>query len=130
MAADHQSGGVDNPDLLAKARGAGPTGSIGRDHPGKSHTYVPNEHYYDKSRIKWEKVVISSSRQNAGSGDEVQLKLLSSDPFRQRQRREPAEGSADCLRRGGLDRLIMNDRDGEVQPYLKDVRVRGRSTMR
>jgi peptide/nickel transport system substrate-binding protein len=124
------SKGVDNPDMLAKeTRGAGPykldpAASIS----GKSYTYVPNEHYYDKHRIKWDRVVISVFEdQNAGiqAMKAGQLKLLSSDPF-------TANANAANLPKDlrivsdtvGWTGLAMTDRGGEVQPYLKDVRVR------
>ncbi|MFO1159400.1 MAG: ABC transporter substrate-binding protein [Reyranellaceae bacterium] len=122
--------GVDNPDMLAReTRGAGPykldpAATIA----GKSYTYVPNEHYYDKRRVKWDKVVISVFEdQNAGiqAMKAGQLKLLSSDPF-------TGNANAANLPKDlrivsdpvGWTGLVMNDRDGEVQPYLKDVRVR------
>jgi peptide/nickel transport system substrate-binding protein len=122
--------GVDNPDLLAReTRGAGPyrldpAATIS----GKSYTYVPNEHYYDKSRIKWEKVVISVFEdQNAGiqAMKSGQLKLLSSDPFTGNANAANLPKDLRIVSDAvGWTGLIMNDRDGEVQPYLKDVRVR------
>ncbi|MEY4653733.1 MAG: Heme-binding protein precursor [Pseudomonadota bacterium] len=95
---------------------------------GKSYTYVPNEHYYDKSRVKWEKVVITVFEdQNAGiqAMKAGQLKLLVSDPL-------TAQSNAGNLPKDlrivsdpvGWTGLILMDREGAVQPYLKDVRVR------
>ena len=122
--------GVDSPDLLPKeTRGAGPykldpAATIS----GKSYTYVPNEHYYDKSRIKWDKIVISVFEdQNSGiqAMKSGQLKLLSSDPLTGNANAAnlPADLRivSDAVAWTGL---ILTDRDGEVQPYLKDVRVR------
>jgi peptide/nickel transport system substrate-binding protein len=95
---------------------------------GKSYSYVPNEFYYDKSRIVWDKIVISVFEdQNSGiqALKAGQLKLLVSDPF-------TANSNAANL---GPDLriisdpvawtgLIIVDRDGIVQPQLKDLRVR------
>ncbi len=122
--------GVANPDALAKDTfGAGPykldpAATIS----GKSYTYVPNPHYYDKSRIKWDKIVMSvfedqnSAIQAMKAG---QVKVLVSDPV---------TGHAN---NGKLDKnirvvsepvqwtgLIIMDRNGIVNPALKDVRVR------
>ena len=78
--------GVAKPDQLGAATfGAGPykldpSATI----TGKSYTYVPNEHYYDKSRVKWDKVVVQVFEdQNAGiqAMKAGQLKVLVSDPF-------------------------------------------------
>jgi peptide/nickel transport system substrate-binding protein len=78
--------GLEKPDQLGSATfGAGPykldpASTIS----GKSYTYVPNEHYYDKSRIKWDKVVVQVFEdQNAGiqAMKAGQLKVLVSDPF-------------------------------------------------
>jgi peptide/nickel transport system substrate-binding protein len=122
--------GVDDPDMLAKeTRGAGPykldpAATIS----GKSYTYMPNEHYYDKSRIKWDKVVISVFEdQNAGiqAMKSGQLKLLSSDPFTGNANAANLPKDLRIVSDAvGWTGLIMTDRDGEVQPYLKDVRVR------
>jgi peptide/nickel transport system substrate-binding protein len=122
--------GVDDPDMLSKeTRGAGPykldpAATI----TGKSYTYVPNEHYYDKSRIKWDKVVISVFEdQNAGiqAMKSGQLKLLSSDPFTGNTNAASLPKDLRIVSEAvGWTGLIMTDRDGEVQPYLKDVRVR------
>lgn len=123
--------GVADPDGLAKdTRGAGPykldpAATI----LGKSYTYVPNEHYYDKSRIKWDKVVVSAFvDQNAGiqAMKAGQLMLLSSDPL-------TANSNAANLPKDlrvvselvGWTGLVLSDRDGTgQQQFLKDVRVR------
>lgn len=122
--------GVDNPDMLAKeTRGAGPykldpAATI----TGKSYTYVPNEHYYDKSRIKWDKLVISVFEdQNSGiqAMKSGQLKLLSSDPFTGNANAANLPKDLRIVSEAvGWTGLIMTDRDGQVQPYLKDIRVR------
>ena len=122
--------GVANAALLgAQTFGAGP---YRLDHTatvtGKTYTYLPNEHYYDKSRIKWDKVVITIFEdQNAGiqAMKAGQIKLLVSDPL-------TAQSNVDSLPKNmrivsdpvGWTGLILMDRDGQVQPFLKDVRVR------
>lgn len=121
---------IEKPDQLANATfGAGPykldpSASIS----GKSYTYLPNEHYYDKSRVKWDKVVITVYEdQNAGiqAMKAGQLKLLVSDPF---------TGNANAANLPAHMRIIsdpvqwtgiiLTDREGVYQPELKDVRVR------
>ena len=61
--------GVDSPDSLARETlGAGPykLDPAATIHRQASHTFH-NPHYYDKSRVKWDKVVISVFQdQNAG----------------------------------------------------------------
>ncbi len=121
---------IDTPDAIAKGTyGAGPYKlDAAATVTGKSYTYVPNEHYYDKSRIHWDKVVMTvfedqnSAIQAMKAG---QIKLLVSDPV---------TGHANT---GKLDKtirtvsepvqwtgLIIMDRDGVINPVLKDVRVR------
>lgn len=121
---------LDKPDQLAtQTFGAGPYKlDAAATVTGKTYTYVPNEHYYDKSRIKWDKVVMSvfedqnSAIQAMKAG---QLKLLVSDPVtghanagklekNMRTISEPVQWTG----------LIIVDRDGTVNPALKDVRVR------
>jgi len=121
---------IEKPDQLGNATfGAGPykldpAATI----TGKSYTYVPNEHYYDKSRITWDKVVITVYEdQNSGiqAMKSGQLKLLVSDPF---------TGNANANNLGPKMRIlsdpvqwtgiVLTDRDGVFQPELKDVRVR------
>ncbi len=118
------------PDVLARGTyGAGPYKlDAAATVTGKSYTYVPNEHYYDKARITWDKVVMTvfedqnSAIQAMKSG---QIKLLVSDPV---------TGHANT---GKLDKnirtitepvqwtgLIIMDRDGAINPVLKDARVR------
>jgi len=118
------------PDLLgSQTFGAGPykldpSATI----TGKSYSYLPNEFYYDKSRVVWDKIVITVFEdQNSGiqSLKSGQLKLLVSDPL-------TANSNAANL---GSDLriisdpvswtgLIIVDRDGIVQSQLKDARVR------
>ena len=123
--------GVDNPDGLAKETfGAGPykldpAATI----LGKSYTYVPNPYYYDKSRVKWDKVVISVFQdQNAGiqAMKAGQLMLLSSDPLTANSNAANLPPTMRIVSEPvGWTGLILNDRNGEgPQPYLKDVRVR------
>ena len=122
--------GIATPDLLARQTcGAGPCKlDPAATVTGKTYTDVPNEHYYDKSRIKWDKVVMSvfedqnSAIQAMKTG---QLKLLVSDPV-------TGHANADKLSREmriisdpvQWVGLIIIDRNGIVNPALKDVRVR------
>lgn len=122
--------GLANANLLgAQTFGAGPykldpSATV----TGKTYTYLPNEHYYDKSRVKWEKVVITIFEdQNAGiqAMKAGQIKLLVSDPL-------TAQSNVANLPKNmriasdpvGWTGLVLMDRDGQVQPFLKDVRVR------
>ncbi len=122
--------GVDAPEQLAnKTFGAGPykldnAATI----TGKSYTYVPNEHYYDKSRIKWDKVVISVFEDQNSAISAVkagQVKFLVSDPFTANQNSKNLPSDVQIISNpAGWSGLILMDRDGQVQPELKDVRVR------
>ena len=119
-----------NPDSLAKETfGAGPYKlDPAATVTGKTYTYVPNPHYYDKSRIKWDKIVLSvfedqnSAIQAMKAG---QVKFLVSDPVTGhanagklpkniRTVSEPVQWTG----------MIIVDRAGAVNPALKDVRVR------
>ena len=51
---------------------------------GKKYSYVPNERYHDKSRIKWDKTEFSIFEDQNSAIAAVksgQLKFLASDPF-------------------------------------------------
>jgi peptide/nickel transport system substrate-binding protein len=94
----------------------------------KSYSYVPNPHYYDKSKQKWDKVIITifedqnSAIQSLKAG---QTKVLVSDPI-------TANANAANLPKElrivsepvGWSGVIIMDRDGVVNPVLKDIRVR------
>ena len=121
---------LEKPDQLGSATfGAGPYKlDTAATISGKSYTYVPNEHYYDKSRIKWDKVVVQVFEdQNAGiqALKAGQLKVLVSDPFTGNANAGnlPADLRivSDPVQWTGL---ILADREGVFQPELKDVRVR------
>ena len=121
---------LENPAQLGTASfGAGPYKlDMATTITGKSYTYVPNEHYYDKSRIKWDKVVVQVFEdQNAGiqAMKAGQLKVLVSDPFTGNANAGnlPADLRivSDPVQWTGL---ILTDREGVFQPELKDVRVR------
>lgn len=119
-----------NPDSLARGTfGAGPymldpAATV----TGKSYTYVPNPHYYDKTRVKWDKVVMmvfedqNSAVQAMRAG---QVKLLVSDPVTGHANRDRLEKNmrmvSEAVQWTGL---VIVDRDGIVNPALKDVRVR------
>lgn len=121
---------LSNPDQIAKeCFGAGPYRlDVSATVTGKTYTYLPNPNYYDKSRIKWDKIVMSvfedqnSAIQTMKAG---QLDLLVSDPVtghantgklekNMRTISEPVQWTG----------LVIVDRDGIVNPALKDVRVR------
>ena len=119
-----------NPDSLGtQTFGAGPYKlDTANTITGKSYTYVPNEHYYDKSRIKWDKVVMSvfedqnSAIQAMKAG---QIKLLVSDPVTGHANAGKLEKNMRTLSEPvQWTGLIFVDRDGSVNPALKDVRVR------
>lgn len=95
---------------------------------GKSYTYIPNEHYYDKSRIKWDKIIITVFEdQNSAIAamKSGQLKLSISDPFtgnaNEKNMTKDMRIISDPVQWSGL---ILMDRDGVVSPEFKDVRVR------
>lgn len=95
---------------------------------GKTYTYVPNEHYYDKSRVKWDKIVLSvfedqnSAIQAMKAG---QVKLLVSDPVTGHANATKLEKNMRLLSEPvQWSGLVISDRDGSVNPALKDVRVR------
>lgn len=121
---------LENPAQLGTATfGAGPYKlDTAATITGKSYTYVPNEHYHDKSRIKWDKVVVQVFEdQNAGiqAMKAGQLKVLVSDPFTGNANAGNLSADvrivSDPVQWTGL---ILADRDGVFQPELKDVRVR------
>ena len=95
---------------------------------GKTYTYVPNEHYCDKLRIKWDKVVMSvfedqnSAIQAMKAG---QVKLLVSDPVTGHANAAKLEKNMRTISEPvQWTGLIFVDRDGKVNPALKDLRVR------
>jgi peptide/nickel transport system substrate-binding protein len=122
--------GVDKPDSLGtQTFGAGPykldpAATITR----KSYVYVKNEHYYDKKRQHWDKIVMTvfedqnSAVQSLKAG---QTQVLVSDPLTGNSNAESLPKDfymvSDPVQWTGL---ILMDRDGIVNPALKDVRVR------
>ncbi len=95
---------------------------------GKMYTYVPNPHYYDKARIKWDKVVMvvyedqNSAIQAMKAG---QLKVLVSDPVTGHANASKLDKNIRTISEPvQWTGLIVVDRDGSVNPALKDVRVR------
>jgi peptide/nickel transport system substrate-binding protein len=119
-----------NPDSLAKETfGAGPYKlDPAATVTGKTYTYLPNPHYYNKARIKWDKIVLSvfedqnSAIQTMKAG---QLKLLVSDPVTGHANRDKLAKNmrvlSDPVQWTGL---IIMDRNGIINPALKDPRVR------
>ncbi len=121
---------VDTPNLLGtQTFGAGPykldtAATITR----KSYTFVPNPYYYDKKRQHWDKIVLSVFEdQNAAiaSMRAGQTQVLVSDPI-------TGHANANNLPKDlrmitepvGWTGLVFLDREGKVNPVMKDVRVR------
>ena len=95
---------------------------------GKSYAYLPNPYYYDKSRIYWDKVVISVFEDQNSAIPAMktgQLKLLVSDPLTGHANENKLAPNmrivSDPVQWTGL---FLSDRDGVVNPALKDIRVR------
>jgi peptide/nickel transport system substrate-binding protein len=121
---------IDTPEVLGtQTFGAGPykldpSATITR----KSYTYVQNPHYYDKKRQHWDKIVMTvfedqnSAVQSIKAG---QAQVLVSDPLTGNANVNslPKEIRlvSDPVQWTGL---ILLDRDGAINPALKDVRVR------
>lgn len=122
--------GVDNPAALGtQTFGAGPykldsSATITR----KSYVFVKNDLYYDKKRQHWDKIVMTVFEdQNSGvqSVKAGQTQVLISDPI-------TAHANVNSLPKDvrlmtepiGWNGLIFLDRDGKVNPVMKDVRVR------
>ena len=118
---------VADPGVLgSKTFGAGPytldpSATVSDDH----YTFVPNKHYYDKSKIKFSQIVVkviakpSSMLQAAQSG---QLEVAVGDA-----------STADAAKGAGFDivhaptatqGLVFGDRNGKIAPAMGDVRVR------
>ncbi len=118
------------PDILGtQTFGAGPykidpAATITR----KSYTYVKNEHYYDKSRQKWDKVVMTVFEdQNSGlqSLKSGQTQVLISDPITGNANTNSLPKDIRIVSQPvGWTGLIFLDRDGKINPAFKDVRVR------
>jgi peptide/nickel transport system substrate-binding protein len=95
---------------------------------GKTYVFTPNEFYWDKSRIAWDKIVLSVFEdQNAAiqTMKAGQLKFLVSDPLTANANVANLPPDlriiSDPVSWTGL---ILSDRDGIIAPQLKDLRVR------
>ncbi len=118
------------PDVLGtQTAGAGPykidpAATITR----KSYTYVKNEHYYDKSRQKWDKIVMTVFEdQNSGlqSLKSGQTQVLISDPITGNANAASLPKDIRIISQPvGWTGMIFLDRDGKINPAFKDVRVR------
>lgn len=112
--------------LGSKAYGAGPyTLAPSESVTGDHYTYVPNRYYYDKSRIRFSKIVMkvignSSSMYQAFQAG--QLDVAVGEP-----------GTAAAAERGGVSivrapvntaAFYLTDRNGKLAKPLGDVRVR------
>ncbi len=121
---------VDNPTILGtQTFGAGPykldsAATVTR----KSYTFVPNPLYYDKSKQRWDKIVLTVFEdQNAAlqSMKSGQTQVLISDPI-------TANANVNSLPKDirlvtepvGWTGLVLLDREGKINPVMKDVRVR------
>jgi peptide/nickel transport system substrate-binding protein len=122
--------GVDNPAALGtQTFGAGPYKlDVGSTITRKSYVYVKNEHYYDKKRQLWDKIVMTvfedqnSAIQSMKAG---QTQVLISDPITANANVNSLPPDIRLVSEPiGWTGLIFLDRDGKVNPVLKDVRVR------
>jgi peptide/nickel transport system substrate-binding protein len=92
---------------------------------GDHYTMVPNEHYYDQSRIRYSKVVVkiitepSSMLRAIQSG---QLDVAWGDVSTVQE--AESAGLSIAHARGGWDGLTLMDRDGTIAKPLADARVR------
>jgi peptide/nickel transport system substrate-binding protein len=120
---------IETPDILGtETFGAGPyvldsDASV----TGKSYTYLPNEHYYDQSRIHWDKIVIvahEDSNSAIQSFQTGQVQFVVSDPVTGHSNSENL-GDAGTIVASPLQwtGLFLLDREGTVSA-LGDVRVR------
>ncbi len=95
---------------------------------GKSYVYTPNPYYYDKSKIYWDKVVISVFEDQNSAIPAMktgQLKLLISDALTGHANETKLPENIRIVSNPVLwTGLFLSDRDGIVNPALKDVRVR------
>jgi peptide/nickel transport system substrate-binding protein len=120
--------GVAKPSLLAggTAGGAGPYQVVpSQTVIGTQYTYIPNKYYYDKSTIKYGKVVVKiitsgSSLLQAAETGEVDAAYGSS--------LTAAAAAADGLKvysaQSGVNQLVFTDLNGTVQKALGNVTVR------
>lgn len=95
---------------------------------GKSYTYIPNPHYYDKSAIHYDKMVISVF-EDANSAIQAmqagQLNVFISDAFTGNANRNVMPPTIHLVSSPMfLTALFLWDRSGEVNKALGDVRVR------
>jgi peptide/nickel transport system substrate-binding protein len=94
----------------------------------KSYTFVKNEHYFDKSRQKWDKIVMTVFEdQNSGlqSLKSGQTQVLISDPVTGNANVNSLPKDIRIVSQPvGWTGIIFLDRDGKVNPAFKDARVR------
>lgn len=119
--------GLSNPStLLNKSQGAGPyvldpAQTVSND----SYVYVPNQNYWDKSKIKWDKVVIKVVANRTAALQAVQNKQI--DIFRADATTAAAAQKANlgiATAPAGLYGVNYVDRAGALTPQLADLRVR------
>lgn len=122
--------GLDNPDaLMNQTFGAGPYMlDLERTVSGRTYSYIPNPHYYDKSRIHWDRLTISvfEDQNSAIQAMEVgQLKLLLSDAVTGHTNSTKLPRNIRIVSTPyNCACLILYDRAGKINPALADIRVR------
>lgn len=90
-----------------------------------TYVYVPNQHYWDQSAIKWSKVVI-----NVVADYNAALQAVESGTADIMSGNQPtataakAAGLTVATAPFGLTGIQISDRTGDIVPALKDVRVR------
>lgn len=122
--------GVDNPDKLGtETLGAGPymldpSATV----TNNTYTYVPNANYYDPSRIHWDGIVVKViSDPNAGvqALKTGQTDFLIADAITAKNYAATlGDGFHILHEREQWTGLVLMDRAGEVNPAMKDIRVR------
>ena len=95
---------------------------------GKSYVYLPNPYYYDKAKVVWDKVVISVFEDQNSAIPAMktgQLKLLVSDALTGHANESKLPENIRIVSTPvQWTGLFLGDRDGLVNPALKDIRVR------
>lgn len=107
--------------------GAGPyVYSPEESEPGDHYTYVPNEHYFDKTRQSWEKVELSvigdpNTAFNALTTGQVQASLTGGAQLLSQAEEKGLDVDERVLWGAGI---FVWDREGEISKPLADERVR------
>lgn len=115
--------------LLTKPAGAGRyILDTSKTISGKTYHYIPNPNYYDKSRINWDRIVISvfedanSAIQAVQAG---QLKIMVADASTGNAAKNSLPDTVRFVHSPlQIASLFLMDRGGETTAALKDLRVR------